>query len=136
MFNMKKKTTMIGVSFALIALLGIGLVAAFPGFGNVDFTDGEVQEKIEFRKAVRDAIEDEDYGTWKSLMESQLTQENFEMLVERHNGLSANAEVMEQMRQAIEDGDYETAQELKEQLAKSDFGGKGQKSFHFMNMAR
>lgn len=86
--NMKKIT--VGVlAFSIIAMLGIGLIAANPfGFGkgtiSQELTEEEQTEMQEFHDSIQEAIEDNDYTAWKSLMESQLTQENFNALVERH----------------------------------------------------
>ena len=86
--NMKKIT--VGVlAFSLIAMLGIGLIAANPfGFGKgamtKELSEEEQTEMQTFHNSIQKAIENNDYENWKSLMESQLTQENFNALVERH----------------------------------------------------
>jgi uncharacterized membrane protein (DUF106 family) len=131
-----KKITAGVLAFSIIAILGIGLIAAFP-FGNFnlnkDLTEEERAEMQEFHDAIQQAIEDGDFETWKSLMESQLTEENFNALVERHNQMSeereANEEIREQIREARESGDYETANKLQEQLGKDTMGFERGKNF-------
>ncbi|MBS3143774.1 hypothetical protein J4446_02785 [Candidatus Woesearchaeota archaeon] len=93
-------------AIAMVALVGVGMVSAF-GFGNgmkgLSDNDGaQMQEQME---AVNSAIENNDFEAWKSLMESQLTEENFNQMVERHNEMK---EFREQMETAKESGDFES----------------------------
>ena len=91
-----KKITAGVLVFSIIALLGVSLVAAFPfGFGkgmNQNLTEEEQAEAQAFNDALQQAIEDDDYDTWKELMESQLTEENFNSLVERHQQMQQERE--------------------------------------------
>jgi DNA-binding FadR family transcriptional regulator len=131
-----KKITAGVLAFSIIAILGIGLIAAFP-FGNFnlnkDLTEEEKTEMQEFNDAIQQAIEDGDFETWKSLMESQLTEENFNALIERYNQMSedkeANEEIREQIREAMQSGDYETAEQLREQMGKNTMGFERGKNF-------
>lgn len=105
---MEKKKITIGIfALAAVAILSIGMVSAF-GFGHQfmgnDLTDEEKAEMDAQREEMRDAIETEDYSTWKTLMqeriaemESELTEENFNQLVEAHS----------EMKEARENGDFE-----------------------------
>lgn len=90
-----KKITVGILALSIVALLGISLAAAFPfgfGKGNPNLTEEEQAEAQAFHDSLQQAIEDGDFATWKSLMESQLTEENFNLLVERHQQMSENME--------------------------------------------
>ena len=80
--NMKKDR--LNVFFmAAIAILAVGAVSAF-GFGwfNPNGSNGENSTDMQaFHQEVQTAIQNDDYATWKSLMESQLTEENFQNIV-------------------------------------------------------
>jgi hypothetical protein len=96
----KNKTPLAILAFAAIALMGTGLVVAYPGFG---FTS-------EDRTAIQEAIENDDYETWRSLMEAQLSEENFNQLRERHMEMQEMHEQRAEktaIEAAIEAGDYE-----------------------------
>lgn len=109
--------------------LGTSAVMAGPwGFGkpNADLTAEEIGEMYEKRQAVVDAIESGDFEAWKSLMEQriedlrlELTEENFNNLVERHNSMQEMREIKQQIREALESGDYETVEQLRNQLLES-----------------
>jgi hypothetical protein len=124
-----KKITVGVLAFSIIAILGIGIIAAFP-FGNMkfnkDLTDEEKTQMQEFHDSLKQAIENNDFESWKSLMESQLTEENFNLLVERYNQMSeeneANQAIRDQIKDAMKAGDYETAKELRESLGKNTMG--------------
>jgi hypothetical protein len=94
-----KKITLGVFVFSAIALLGVGLVAAFPfDFGkmNQDLTEEEQTEIQAFHDSLKTAIENEDYESWKSLMESQITEENFNKIIE-------NQKTMQEMRESMEE---------------------------------
>jgi hypothetical protein len=95
---MKKVTTGIFI-FSIVAILGIGFVASFP-FGNgqinQNLSDEEQSEMIAFHNSVQNAIENNDFDGWKSLMESRLTEENFNRIVEMHKERETNREEMQQ----------------------------------------
>ena len=106
---MEKKKITIGIfDFAAIAILSLGMVSAM-GFGNGMFnqnlTEDEKAELDAQREAMQEAIQNGDYPTWKSLMEdrieqmkNQITEENFNQLVERHQEMEqarANGELPE-----------------------------------------
>jgi hypothetical protein len=101
-----KRKSILGL-LALIILIGsIGASQAFGGnfFGMDSGT----------RDVVVNAIKAKDYNAWKEAMSAQLTEENFNKLVERHELMSEKRTAMssergafnEQMVQAIEEGDY------------------------------
>ena len=108
------------VAFGLIALLGVSaFVSANPGFGQgigfgQDLTDEEKAEIQAKRDAMRNAVESQDYETWKSLMEervsqlrSKITEENFNKIVERHKQRSEmRAEMKSLMEDARESRDF------------------------------
>jgi uncharacterized membrane protein (DUF106 family) len=116
------------VALAMIAVLGISMVSAFGmgPFGGHDLTDEEKAEMQEHREAVRMAVENGDYASWKSLMEeriarmqTELTEENFDRVVEKHAEMS---EMREAMELAKETGDWSEVKALKENM---DFEGHG-----------
>jgi len=132
-----KKITAGVLAFSIIALLGVSLVAAFPfGFGkgmNQDLTEEEQLEAQAFHDELQKAIEAKDFATWKTLMQSQLTEENFNFLVERHQNMEYNQgeyqQLREQVQEAMQSGNYENAQELREQMGKNTMGlEKGRRS--------
>jgi len=137
---MDKKVTI--AALLVFSLLGAGFVSAFPmgfgGFFNKDLTAEELQTLTEERQQMTQAIENGDYATWKALMEyrldrmkAELTEENFNLLVERHNQMEERNQLREQIRDALQNGDYETAAQLREQLgslggfdcSRGEFGG-------------
>ena len=118
---MKNKYALGIASIAMIAILGIGFALASPfGFGNglmnSDMSDEEKIEMQEHMESIRTAIENEDFDTWKSLMEAQLTKENFNRLIESNEEMSKRRILHEELQQAIEDGDTEKAEELRTEL--------------------
>ena len=133
---MDKKVTI--AALLIFSLLGAGFVSAFPmgfgGFFNKDLTAEELQTLTEERQQMTQAIESGDYASWKALMEerldrmkAELTEENFNLLVERNNQMKERS----QIRDALQNDDYETAAQLREQLGslggfdcpKGGFGG-------------
>lgn len=117
---MKNKATYGIVALAAMAILFVGGVSAFGGgFGFAHMNDLSEEDQAEmqaFHQDVQTAIENEDYESWKTLMESQLTQENFELLVEQNYQIQEMNQIREEMREAREDGDTETFEELRTQL--------------------
>lgn len=84
----KKITGVFAIS--LIALFSISLVAA-QGFGFNRMSDEDQELFLDEREVMRTAIENEDYSTWKSLMEDRiarmqesLTEDDFKELVANH----------------------------------------------------
>jgi hypothetical protein len=120
---MKNKYTLGVFALALVAVLSVGFVAASPfgqGFMNKDLTDQERAEFQEQKQAMQTAIANEDYETWKSLMQerivemqSQLTEENFNTLVQKHESMS---EFRDAMQEARESGDFSRMQEIKQEF--------------------
>jgi len=140
---MNKKITI--AALLVFSLLGAGFVSAFPmgfgGFFNKDLTVEELQILTEERQEMTEAIESGDYATWKALMEerldrmkSELTEENFNLLVERYNQMKERNQLRDQIRDALQNGDYETVAQLREQLGSlGEFGcPRGEFSGHRM----
>lgn len=125
-----KKITAGVLTLSIIALLGVGLVAAFPfGFGKgamQDLTEEQQLEAQAFHDSLQQAIQDKDFEAWRTLMQSQLTETNFNSLVERHQNMEFNQGENQQLRQQVQEamqaGDYETAQQLREQMGKNTMG--------------
>lgn len=99
-----------------IAILGFGMVSAFGGFGkgmlNSDLSEEEQIEMQEFHEAVQTSIENDDFESWKFLMESKINEEHFEKVKERHQ---IKEEFRIAMEEARETGDFSTVEGLKEQ---------------------
>ena len=107
---------------AMLGLFLIGSVAAFQFEGihmNEDLSEEEIAEMEQYRLDLQETIENNNFKSWQILMESKLTQENFDKLVERHNQNAERHQVMEQMQEAWENEDYETVAELREQIAEN-----------------
>ncbi len=94
------------VALAMVAVLGISLVSA-GGFGwNSDLTEDEKAEIQEQREAMQTAISEGDYESWKSLMEDriarmqeQITEENFNKLVEHQQEMEDMQDAMKESRE-------------------------------------
>jgi hypothetical protein len=106
--KMKNKKLFGIFSLMLVLVLSLGMLSAFNFQGRFSLEDEEVQE----------AISNNDYGSWKELMQSRLT-------VERFNEIRERAQQREEFRASIQEArenlDVEKMQELKEQFGK----GKG-----------
>jgi hypothetical protein len=86
--------------------------------------NNEAEDMKEEQESLQTAIKDEDYDTWKSLMEAKLTEEYFSNLVEKNNNQVNESyrnhfnfgfgEMDEEVIQAIEDEDYDTWKSLME----------------------
>jgi hypothetical protein len=87
-----------------IALLGAGFVSAF-GWMNNDNQD-----------AIESAIESGDFNIWKEAHLAQLTEENFNLAVERHEQMTEMKELMNSLREAKESGDEDLIAELTIQI--------------------
>ena len=139
---MKQKYFLGIFAIAIIAVLGISMVAArgFSGFGFAQNLTADEKVKLqEQHQAIQKAILEGDYATWKSLMEeritkmqSQISEENFNALREKHQKMS---EFRTAMQEARDSGNFSRVQELKEKYG---FGGKKlgkeMKSGYRMNM--
>ena len=97
-----KRTKFFGVLALVIIIAALGTASAFGG--NLFRMDPGNREDIV------NAIEANDYEVWKETMSDQLTKENFQMLVERHEQMSGMREQREDMKLAIEAEDYEAFQ--------------------------
>lgn len=96
------------VALLMVVVLGVGFVSAFgKGFGfRQDVTDEQREEMQENMEALQNAIDDEDYATWSSLMEEQIvkmqeqiTEENFDELVAKNQEMKEKQEEMQQFRE-------------------------------------
>ncbi len=115
---MENKTLIGVIAIVSVAVLSISLVSALPFFElNKNLTDAEKQQIQQFRTDIQKAIENKDFNSWKSLMESQLTQANFDKIVQRHDNMSQIKTLQDQLKQAIKDKDNTKIDELKKQLA-------------------
>ena len=120
---MKKKTSVGILAFFAVLLLGVaGVVSANGGFGNfgMGINSGNSTKMQEFRTQVHDSVITGDFSTWKSLMESEITQDNFDSMRERSQTMEEFRDKMESARDA---GDYTLMQQLREEY---NVNGKGQ----------
>jgi hypothetical protein len=92
---------------AVLAFLGMGSVMAFP-FG---LSLAAADDAVDWQN-VRDAVENGNYTAWRSAIESQLTEDNFQRLVEAYGKHQKQQQTMEQFYEAMEAGDYNTASAL------------------------
>lgn len=117
---MKNKYALGIASIAIITILGIGFALASPfefgnGLMNSDMTEEEKTEMQEYMEAIQTAIKNKDFDTWKSLIEAQLTKENFDKI--KSNGeMIKRRTLQEELQQAIENEDIEKIEELKIKL--------------------
>ena len=120
---MKNKYTLSLFALATIAILGLSLVTAVPfnkGFHFSDeLSDEEIAQMKEHREAMKTAIENEEYDTWKTLMQERiakmqesLTEENFNKIVEKHSEMQ---EFKTDIKEARESGDREAVKELRQE---------------------
>ena len=110
------------IAFGIVALLAVSFVAANGlgighAFGQLSETEKETAKTN--MDAIRTAIKNNDYDAWKTAMEvqiammqDQITEENFNALVEQHNEMS---QVQAKIQAAKDAGDTETLKALQEQ---------------------
>jgi galactokinase/mevalonate kinase-like predicted kinase len=137
---MDKKQKVTIASLLVFSALGAGFVSAFPmGFRvlNKELTSDELKTLTEERQQLTQAIENNDYNTWKTLMEqriekmkSELTEDNFKQVVDRYNQMKERSQLKQQIKQAIQNKDYDTATQLRNQL--SSLGGNTRGGFGYM----
>lgn len=94
---MKRKGILSILALMLIAA-SIGLVSAF----GVELFGGDAEN----REKIMKAIKENNYDTWEEVMSAQLTEENFNKLVARHEAMSERQAQREAIEQAIQEGDY------------------------------
>jgi DNA-binding transcriptional regulator YbjK len=108
--NRKKILGMLAITIVVVAL---GSVAALGG--KVPVIDPQS------RDGITNAIKANDYNAWKAIMSAQLTQDNFNKLVQRYQTISqnhgntskkqgwmsGNQTMSAEMIQALKDGDYD-----------------------------
>ena len=126
--NMKMNKVLLGIMVvSVVFVLTFGFASAFGfGFGNVNhmnFENLSVSDRValeEKRNATLTAIENNDYEAWKTIMESDLTRENFDKLVEQHKEMSQFQNLRQQLRQAYQNGNTTEVSQIQNQL--SDLG--------------
>ena len=99
---------MIFLSVSLVSAAGTGSYGNDYGKGKGFFAED--------REGIKLAVEAGNYDAWKSLMESRITEENFNLLVERHSEMEDARELKEELREALENEDLDRAEEIKEEL--------------------
>ena len=130
---MNKNQKIAIAALLVFSVLGAGFVSAFAGgFGGFkkELTAEELEAFAEERQQMTEAIESGDYETWKALMEeklekmkAELTEENFNLIVEKHGQMKEGMEIRQQIKEAWENEDYETVEQLKSQMGS--LGGSG-----------
>jgi len=96
---------------AVLAVLAFGS-SAMPFLGG----QGKAVDKT-FMDSIQKAVADNDFSTWKSLMESQLTQDNFNKMVDNHKKMTQAKDLRDQLKIAQEAGDTTKVADLKTQLS-------------------
>ena len=116
--------TMLGIFVIVaVAILAVGSAAAFGGFGSGAF---ESQEEAQaFHEGVQIAVQNGDYNSWASLMQSQITEERFAQMQDMHKQMQEVHELRDQLREAMQNGDTETVESLKAQIQELMPEGKG-----------
>jgi len=119
---MKNKTNIgILVVFAVL-VLGVAGVVSAGGFG-MGINYGKPLQDQEFRTQVHSTVVAGDFSTWKNLMESRITQENFDSMRERAQTME---EFRTKMESARDSGDYSLMKQLREEYGIGNQGqGKG-----------
>lgn len=98
---MEKKT--LGIfAFVMVAIIAIGAVSAFGGFGNKMFNED--------REAMATAVESGDYDSWADLKRTQISEDKFNEARTRH---AERAEFRVLMQEARDAGDYGRIQDLR-----------------------
>ncbi len=116
-----QKKLFAGITALTLAALIIPSSFAFSGFGQREGgQNGGQNFNPENREAVEAALEAEDYSAFvEATGNSNLTEEKFEKMLERHSEMETRRVEMETERAAIEaaiaDGDYETWKSLIEE---------------------
>ncbi len=101
---MNKTTMLVVAGLLMIGLVAsAGIASAFGGrYGGCGFSDA--------REAIRQAVENNDYGAWKYAMSGTMTEEKFNKIVERHESRSEKRQLINEQRealtQALETEDY------------------------------
>jgi hypothetical protein len=119
---MKNKTVYGIIAVIVVVALAVGSVSAFGfGFGPMfkggnDLTDEEKAEMQAFQEDIQTAIDNNDYAEWKSLMESQLSEDNFNLIVEQNSKMTEMKDLRDQLKTAIENKDTAKADELRTQM--------------------
>ena len=138
---MDKKQKVTIASLLVFSALGAGFVSAFPMGGfrvlNKQLTSDELKTLTEERQQITQAIENNDYNTWKTLMDqriekmkSDLTEDNFKQVVEKYNQMKEKSQLKQQIKQAIQNKDYDTVAQLRNQLGS--LGGNTRGGFGYM----
>jgi len=111
-------------AIALIAIVGTFAVAS--PFGEKTSGQRGMMDE-ETHSAVQEAVENNDYETWRFLMEKGLTLERFEQMKERHASMSEMRELKDELREAMANADEDEVLELKAQLQelRPEWAGKG-----------
>jgi len=118
---MKKKTLFAGAAALTLAAIIIPSTYAFGGFGE---HRGEGQPPLdhpENREAVMEALDNADYDAFvEATGNTNLTEEKFEKILERHQEMEEEKADMEAtheaIKAAIENGDYDIWKSLVEEL--------------------
>jgi hypothetical protein len=100
-YKMKQKYTIGILAIAMIALLGVGIVSAFgSGTGLFNILNKQnMTQAHEQQQALQTAINNNDYNSWKSIMEQQISQ--MQALVTQDN-------FKQSLQTAIKNNDYDS----------------------------
>ncbi|MBL7059099.1 hypothetical protein ISS08_01480 [Candidatus Pacearchaeota archaeon] len=111
----------------ILAVFIVGMLVVIPvsatQFGNLYKDDNTIVAHQLFQEQLQKAIEMGNYEMWAELMKSQITEENFKIIVDKHEQNSEYREIREQIKEATEVENYELVAELKAKLPESENNG-------------
>ena len=115
------KQTLAIMAFAIIALLGVGMVSAH-GMGEIiGLSEDEIEEFQSVNEDIRTAVVEENYADWEAAMqervamvEEQINEDTFNSIVEKHNDIKGFREALAELREDGEVSD-EALEELMEE---------------------
>jgi len=136
-----KRSIVVVLALALVGALGISLVSAYGGFGKgMGLSEEDRDARMQQQEVIREAVETGDYELWATAMQERvdemqayITEDNFNILQERHTQMS---ELRTAMQEARTTGDWSEVEALQEAYG-LDKGMKGKghgngRAFHEM----
>ena len=100
---MKKNKSKKYVPIAIIVIAAIGLLGISTASAHPFYEGNNKMMSFEGQQAIQEAVQNNDYEAWASLMQARITQENFNKLAEKQKEIAENhAETSEHRFQMIE----------------------------------
>jgi hypothetical protein len=120
--NKMERKYMLGVfAFAMVALLGLGVVSANGfGMGRGDLSEEDQAQMDAHREAMQNAVETGDYAAWEGLMQERLAEMENSISEETFAEIQARYAEREEFREAMvaakKSGDWSEIEALKEEF--------------------